>query len=189
MKLLFVKFKKFYIFMMICTCGGAAICNSSAKNMAASNEGKSRATLALVGYNYTNRIIESYSVDGAAGGHILMSSPTSGGSGSVCCALISKSRKEKISVKVRWQVDGCTYLEKNSSGRLVPARHYFFKDAMIDLDPAYFSDPSYLETHFYPDGSIKLKITESLSIPDVKLSAERRNESAYPRCENDKKPS
>lgn len=148
----------------------------------------SKVFVSLMGFNYTNRFIDSYSVDDSGGGHVGMSSPTAGGSGTMCCAIIDKSTKEKILVKVRWQVDGCTYLVRNSSGELDKVRHKFHKEKFVYLEPTSLANPRYLETHFFPDGTIKLQITEDISLPKLKLSDERPDQSKFPRCENDKEP-
>lgn len=42
-------------------------------------------SLGIVGYNYTNRAINTFTIDGAGGGNLYVSSPASGGGGTTCC--------------------------------------------------------------------------------------------------------
>lgn len=145
-------------------------------------------TLGLIGFNYTDRLIDHYSVDSSGGGHVHLSSPTSGGSGVVCCTRISKAQREKVGVKVKWQVDGCTYPVKSSTGRIGERRIFYYKEALIYVDPPSSSAPAYLETHFYPDGSVKVKVTEFISSPEIHLDQDRKDQSIFLRCKDEKKP-
>ena len=144
-------------------------------------------TLGLIGFNYTDRLIDHYSVDSSAGGHVHLSSPTSGGSGVVCCTRISKAQREKVEVKVKWQVDGCTYPVKSSTGRIGERRIFHYKEALAYVDPPTSSAPAYLETHFYPDGSVKVKVTEFISPPEIHLDQDRKDQSIFLRCKDEKK--
>jgi hypothetical protein len=144
-------------------------------------------TLGLIGFNYTDRLIDHYSVDSSGGGHVHLSSPTSGGSGVVCCTRISKAQREKVEVKVKWQVDGCTYPVKSSTGRIGERRIFYYKEALTYVDPPTSSAPAYLETHFYPDGSVKVKVTEFISTPEIPLDQDRKDQSIFLRCKDEKK--
>lgn len=44
-----------------------------------------RIELALTGYNYTDRYIDQFEVDGQGGGNIAVSGPNTAGNGSSCC--------------------------------------------------------------------------------------------------------
>lgn len=144
-------------------------------------------TLGLIGFNYTDRLIDHYSVDSSGGGHVHLSSPTSGGSGVVCCTRISKAQREKVKVKVKWQVDGCTYPVKSSTGRIGERRIFHYKEALAYVEPPTSSAPAYLETHFYPDGSVKVKVTEFISPPEIHLDQDRKDQSIFLRCKDEKK--
>lgn len=144
--------------------------------------------LGLIGFNYTDRLIDHYSVDSSGGGHVHLSSPTSGGSGIVCCTRISKAQREKTEVKVKWQVDGCTYPIKSLTGRVGERRIFYYKEALVYMDPPTSSEPAYLETHFYPDGSVKVKVTESISLPEMRLDEDRKDQTIFSRCKDEKKP-
>lgn len=145
--------------------------------------------LDLIGYNYTDRHISDYNVDNQSGGIIRLSSPTSGGSGIVCCVRLATGEGDPIIVRVRWQVDGCTYLMRSEfTGSAQRVAHYFYKEAYVQVRRPKTIKPSHLESHFYPDGSVVVLLTDDLSLPRLSLSESRPNKSKFPKCKNDKKP-
>ena len=185
-----------------CPCSGAMWCLLSLASIviplacdAASHETpieKNQETyflLGLVGYNYTDRYIDSYSVNGADGGFVRLSSPTSGGSGIACCGKLSKQYAGKTKATVRWQVDGCVYLIKDErTGKADKVIHSYFKEKEVDVERAVSNTPAYLETHFYPDGSVRVQVSEHPSVPRFILDKKRPDKSLYPRCKDDKQP-
>ncbi len=144
--------------------------------------------LTLVGYNYTNRYIDEFSVDGVGGGNLFVSGPTSGGGGDVCCVnYITGPGEWKVHVK--WQADACTYDEHTwSNGEKHSEIYSYFKEADVLVDPHVPDHPAYFEVHFYPDGHVEAVITEHASPPRLKLSKSREDRSPYRQCPNDKKP-
>lgn len=144
--------------------------------------------LAIVGYNYTERGIGQFFVDGTGAGNIHVSSAYSGGGGTVCCADISSvDHPEKIAIK--WQSGGCNYnTTKDPSGQLLYETHYFFKEAMVELPKPIPARPNVLEVHFYPDGHVEVAITEDSSPPRLRLDERRANRKPYAQCPNDKRP-
>ena len=146
-------------------------------------------TLDLLGYNYTDRDINDYDVDGEGGGIVAMSSPTSGGSGIVCCVRLSIGRSTPIIVRVRWQVDGCTYLMRSAfTGSTQRMHHYFYKEEYVEVPRPKGIKPRHLESHFYPDGSVVVRLTDDISLPLLSLKELRPEKSKFPKCKNDKKP-
>jgi len=144
--------------------------------------------LAITGYNYTNRHIASFSVDGTGGGNLYVSTPTSGGGGTVCCAIYTPGNFERT-VVVRWQSGGCYYHTiSGTSGKVFDNLHSYYKEQQVVVDSAIPADPKVLEVHFYPDGSIKAAITAGESPPRLTLDNAREDKSRYPRCPNDRKP-
>jgi hypothetical protein len=145
--------------------------------------------LGLVGYNYTDRHISNYTVNGAGGFDVMLSSPTSGGSGITCCVRLAKKSLIPPRVKVRWQYDGCIYLIKDDQdGKADRVRHYYYKEAEVDVQRADGGTPEYLETHFYSDGTVQVAATDDLSRPRLKLDENRLDKSLFPKCKNDEKP-
>jgi len=150
---------------------------------------KTTMTLDMVGYNYTNHHIEDYEIDNRNGGIVRVSSPTSGGSGSVCCINLSPGESGAIFVQVRWQVDGCSYTEKDPiTGNAEVLHHYLYKEKFVKVTQPAAGKPNYLETHFYPDGSVQVQITEKMSLPRFRLSENRVEHLSFPKCRNDQKP-
>jgi hypothetical protein len=146
-------------------------------------------TLDLIGYNYTDRHINDYDVDGQSGGVIQLSSRTSGGSGIVCCVRLATGRSTPIIVRVRWQVDGCTYLMRSErTGSTQRIYHYFYKEEYVEVPRPKGNKPSHLESHFFPDGSVLVVLSDGMSLPRLSLNESRPDKSKFPKCKNDKKP-
>ena len=102
----------------------------------------------LVGYNYTERPIYSFSVDGVGGGNAFAGF-RSGGGGFVCCADITVGKP----VEIKWLYDTTEkqYLaglreEKRSTTVIVP--------------PPTVPEAEYLEVHFFPDHHVELYLVK-----------------------------
>jgi hypothetical protein len=162
--------------------GNAAVAHSQ-------NHAESAMILDLIGYNYTNRHIEDYYVDNKNGGIVTVSSPTSGGSGSVCCINLSASEPSAIIVRVRWQVDGCSYSEKDPiTGKTEVLHQYLYKEEYVKVAPPVGIQPNHLETHFYPDGTVQVNITEEMSLPRFRFNENRVEKLTFPKCNNEQRP-
>lgn len=166
-----------------------SVCCAQQSSVPLQNRKTNHALLGLVGYNYTDRHISNYSVNGVDGGDVIMSSPTSGGSGISCCLRLSNNQRGLMRVKVRWQVDGCIYLIRdNSTGEADKIRHYYYKEVETDVQPPVGVLSRYVETHFYPDGSVQVLLTKNMSSPRLVLDERRPDKSSFPRCKDDEKP-
>ncbi|NYI01988.1 DUF3304 domain-containing protein [Cupriavidus plantarum] len=109
--------------------------------------------LTIVGYNYTDSYIGAFSVNGAGGGNLEVSSKTSGGGGGTCCAAIPADTALPMTLDIAWKRDG-----------QVP-----WCRQTILLDGPVPTEPQYLEVHFYQDGTIQAAMSEYPSPPRVKL--------------------
>jgi hypothetical protein len=146
-------------------------------------------TLDIVGFNYTDRVIDSFSVNGQGGGNIFLSTRTSGGGKSACCVRLLNAHKGVSKIHVRWQVDGCVYLTKSRiSGETFKNIFPYYKEVDIDVVQPKKYVPQHLEIHFYPDGSVRSELTAELSLPRISLDGKRADKSKFPRCPDDKKP-
>lgn len=144
--------------------------------------------LAITGYNYTNRHIAFFSVNGQGGGNLYVSSRTSGGGSTACCVRYKPGTKVR-KLNVEWQSGGCYYSEKSTiSDEVSDTLHYFTIRREVGVDPYIPADPHVMEVHFYPDGSIQAAITSQESLPRLKIDEARADKSLYPRCPNDQKP-
>jgi hypothetical protein len=109
--------------------------------------------LTIVGYNYTDTYIGSFTVNGAGGGNIEVSSKTSGGGGGTCCAAVPADTALPITIDIAWKRDG-----------KVP-----WCRQTILLDGPVPADPQYLEVHFFQDGTIKAAMSDYPSPPRLQL--------------------
>jgi hypothetical protein len=146
------------------------------------------APLGLTGYNYTDREISEFFVNGQGGGNIGVSSPGSGGGGSVCCVPYVVA-PAPWTVTIRWQSDACYYRVKSTiSDEVFEDIHWFYKERDVVVDTPAISTPRYMEVHFYPDGSVKAAVTEHASMPRLQLQQQREIRTRYPRCPDDREP-
>lgn len=149
---------------------------------------KSKYSLALNGYNYTNQYIDSYSVNGTGGGNIYVSSPTSGGGGTTCCASFYPAIKNQT-VHVKWQSGGCEYIAgRDSDGTIHWHTYPYFKETDAVVVDVSTGEPQNLEVHIYSDDKVEVYVTSEISLPRLKLEKDRRVTGNFPRCLNDKKP-
>lgn len=129
------------------------------------------------GYNYTDLYIDSFEVDGAGGGNLAVSTPSSPGGGSTCCAIVTSGLPLGTTFNIKWTRDRERWCQQD-----VPLTKPVPKDA------------KYLEVHFYPDGKIEIEATQRASTPRLALErasyARRRdtgnmnNDEKYSRCTN-----
>jgi hypothetical protein len=120
-----------------------------------------RIPLDIVGYNYTNRYIDSFKVDGYGGGNISLSTPTSGGGSPFCCYYFMPGVGFPYEIEVEWAPSASDGPWKKTKA-LIP-------EPKTDR-------PKYLEIHFYPDGHIESELTGEYSPPRLKLTKKNENE-------------
>lgn len=143
------------------------------------NEAKTHYMLGIIAYNYTDDPIAAFSIDGADGGHVRLSSPTSGGSGTSCCVLLSKNPVWPMQVLVRWQVGGCrVYDEDRRSGH----SQYYYKELITTVERGNRTHPSDIAVHFFKDGSVRVTLSDGWDPPLVKLQKNRAIEKKFSEC-------
>jgi hypothetical protein len=132
-------------------------------------------SLAIVGYDYTDRAVADFSVNGQWGANIEVSDPGTGGGKVICCVAMSRSTKTPFWVDVKYQMDA---LEAYSPRKVIePPGPY--RKARVEVKGPIPPDPRYLEIHFYPDGHIEGAISGRNGPSDPRLKLEAR--SAYAR--------
>lgn len=144
-------------------------------------------SLTLTGYNYTNRYIDEFSVNGNGGGNLFVSSTSSGGGGSVCC--VRRIKGAIRPVKIRWQSDACIYHTRlEGRNETFEHIHSYFSEVVVPVASDDPDHPRYFEVHFFPDGHVEAAVTEAPSSPRIELPKEREDKTNFRRCPNDKKP-
>ena len=145
------------------------------------NQAGTHYLLGILGYNYSNRYIDSFSVNGSGGGNVDVSTPTAGGGSTACCVFFSKNPSWPIYVTVRWQAGGCT-VGKNERG--VSQIHHSFKEVKVNVERGTTSHPSDIGIHFFKDGSVKAILSDGWESPLLKLPEARQDTTDYPPCQN-----
>jgi hypothetical protein len=151
---------------------GAAMPEAAAASAAAPESGGGKAprnlSLALSGYNYTDRYIDTYEVNGQGGGNLRLSSPGSAG-GSVCCVSWLEGSKLPQTVEIKWAAAYCIQRRTNSDGETRDWREPILHIADVEFAGPVPANPAYFEVHFFPDGHIEVAITEKPSPPRLSL--------------------
>lgn len=122
-------------------------------------------SLGITGYNYTNRYIDGFSVDGQGGGNVLISEDDAGGGGTVCCILLRPNQALPVKVHVEW-----TYGIEGDlrTGKIFrqPETH----EADVDLKGPIPKDPTIFVVHFYPDNTVQVEVAADYPKPRLKRS-------------------
>lgn len=135
-------------------------CGQLAAQGAATSESATRAeplgkpvSLAINGFNYTDAYIASFEVNYQGGGNLYVSSPTSGGGGTVCCVTWRPGTHLPKPIKVKWSRDRKRWCEKT-----------------VMLNGPVPAHPTAMGVHFMPDGDIQVELSEGY--PKLKLKLE-----------------
>ena len=143
--------------------------------------------LTIMGFNYTDKDINEFFVDGTGGGNLSVSSASGGGGGSVCCALYTAGDPAP-EIKVRWQSDACTYdIWHDAKGKEFSDIFSIYKAAAVKV-ASVSPNPRYLEIHIFPDSHVEAAITGELSSPRLALDQNRRINIPFRKCPNGTKP-
>ena len=111
------------------------------------------------GYNYTDNYIDSFEVDGAGGGNLVVSTRTAPGGGHTCCVTLVSGLPLGTPFVIKWTRDRKRWCEQT-----------------VQLTGPVPVEPRYLEVHFYPDGHIEVEATQRASEPRLKLERFSRGE-------------
>lgn len=149
------------------------------ENLVPENEAKTHYMLGILGFNYTDQYIVSFSIDGQGGGDVRLSSPTSGGSGTVCCVLLSKKPKWPMHVLVRWQSGGCRVYE---SDRLHGHNQYYYSEATVNVERGSSRNPTDIAVHFFKNGSVRVMLSDGWDPPLLLLPNNRAPEKYFQKC-------
>jgi Protein of unknown function (DUF3304) len=124
--------------------------------------------LGITGYNYTNRSIDGFSVDGQGGTNL---SANSNGSGEACCIVLSPDQKLPVKVHVEW-----TYGIEGDlrTGKIFrqPETH----QADVDLTGPLPAKPSIFVVHFFPDHTVQVEVAAGYPEPRFKRSEPKKGQ-------------
>lgn len=126
-------------------------------NVAKLNEFR-RFSLTIYGYNYTDTGIGLFEVNGRSGGNLAVSTPTTAGGSSLCCAALFTPLPAGNKLRIKWNRNADVWCEQE-----------------VAFEGPVPSNAEYLEVHFYRDGHIELAATAAPSPPRVKLDRLHRN--------------
>ncbi|MFO1251141.1 MAG: DUF3304 domain-containing protein [Inhella sp.] len=124
--------------------------------------------LAISGYNYTDRIIDGFSVNGQGGGNIPLTVRSSRPSGSVCCVGWLDGSALPRKVTVQW-VSGYCMRPHKLDGDKTLIRELLWSITEATLEGPVPQDPKNFEVHFYRNGRVEVAITHESSLPRVLL--------------------
>ncbi len=144
--------------------------------------------LLIQGYNYTDTYIDSFTVNGAGGGNIFVSGPTTGGGESACCYSFNPASKAQVTI--RWSANYCMYSTSNKYGETYQWRKSLYREVQVPVAGPTGCEPAALEVHFYPDGHVEAAVTPGYSPPRLKLpiTADEQRPGAssnFPPCSHD----
>jgi hypothetical protein len=131
-------------------CGQLAAKDKSAEPRAVAQPLGKPVELAINGFNYTDAYIASFEVNHQGAGNIYVSTPTSGGGGTVCCVTWRPGSQLPKPIKVRWSRDRKRWCEKTVM--------------LLGPVPA---NPTAIGVHFMPDGDIQAELSDGY--PQLKL--------------------
>ena len=143
-------------------------------------------SLTIYGYNYTNRYIDQFEVDGQGGGNLDPSTFSAGGGKGACCMGWRDGTHLPQTVHVRWVAGGCVRTVTNSSGESREVVRHLFKETDVVLSGPVPADPGYFEVHFYPDEHIEVAITSLPSEPRLRLNPGRAVDPYPAKCKAEK---
>jgi Protein of unknown function (DUF3304) len=125
--------------------------------------------LSIVGYNYTDRYIDSFEVNGRGGGNLGLSSATAGGGKTACCVSWTEGSKLPLKVTVKWVASYCIRRETNSAGETNDWREPIWNVTDVEFDGPVPDNPRNFEVHIYKEGSIAVVMSEKRSPPQIIL--------------------
>jgi hypothetical protein len=126
-------------------------------------------SLAIVAYNYTDRYMDSFEVNGQGGGNLDISKEFSGGGKTACCVRWTDGSALPKKVTVKWVASYCIRHDKTSDGEEFRRRESLWKIADLQFNGPVPANPQNFEVHFYRDGHIELAMSESDSLPRLQL--------------------
>lgn len=125
--------------------------------------------LGITGYNYTNRYIDGFSVNGQGGSNVLLSEDNTGGGKTTCCIVLRQDQDLPVTVYVEW-----TYGERWDFDKGIKLHDAETYTAEVELAGPIPKEPSIFVVHFYPDNTVQVEVAADYPKPRLKRSALQR---------------
>ena len=116
--------------------------------------------LGITGYNYTDRYIDGFSVNGQGGTN--MGAHTNG-SGEACCIVWRPGTALPVMMRVEW-----TYGERWNHIKGQKLQDAESHQAEVELKGPISKQPAILVVHFYPDNTVEVEVAEDYPEPRIK---------------------
>lgn len=119
--------------------------------------------LGISGYNYTDRYIDTFSVNSQGGSNIELSDDESGGGKETCCISLQRNQSLPVLIRVEW-----TYgykLDRKTGEIAVPDESH---SAEVELKGPIPKDPHVFLAHFYPDNTVQVEVVSDYPPPRIK---------------------
>ena len=118
--------------------------------------------LGITGYNYTDRYIDGFSVNGQGGTN--MGAHTNG-SGEACCIVWRPGTALPVVMRVEW-----TYGIEGDLQTGEVFRQREDHSAEVELQGPIPAHPTVLVVHFYPNNTVQVEVAEDYPEPRIKRS-------------------
>jgi hypothetical protein len=124
--------------------------------------------LTIYGYNYTDRYIDSFRVNGQGGGNLFLSGEGGGGGKGTCCVSWWPGTKLPKRVRIDWVSSYCKQrLTSNPGDR--EWTQPIWKTVHVNIEGPVPSNPGYFEVHISKDGRVEVALTAGPSRPRLIL--------------------
>ena len=131
-------------------------------NLLTGCQAEQKKMLSITGYNYTNRYIDRFSVNGQGGGNVLLSEDDAGGGKTSCCIVLRSDQELPVKVYVEW-----TYGERWNHIKGIKLQDAKSYSAEVFLEGPTPKDPTIFAVHFYPDNSVQVEVAADYPKPRI----------------------
>jgi hypothetical protein len=121
--------------------------------------------LGITGYNYTDRYIDGFSVNGQGGSNVLLSDDSDGGGKTACCIVWRPGTQLPVSMFVEWTYG---YEKDFDTGQLLHEAETHRVE--VELKGPVPEKPTIFAVHFYPDNTVQVEVAEDYPKPRLKRS-------------------
>jgi len=119
--------------------------------------------LDITGYNYTDRYIDRFSVNGQGGGNVLLSDDADGGGKTTCCIVWRPGTALPVTMVVEW-----TFGERWNHAKGLKLRDAETHRAEIELTGPVPEHPTVFVVHFYPNNTVQVEVAADYPEPRIK---------------------